>query len=43
MMEPERKEDTRPGNVYSHKYNKYYPHDGVREDGGHSPRERLQS
>ena len=43
MMEPERMEDTRPENVYSHKYNTYCPHDGAREDGGHSSRERLQS
>ena len=40
MMESERMEDTHPGNVYSHKYNTYYPHDGAR---GHSPRERLQT
>ena len=37
MIEPE---DTHPGNVYSHKYNTYCPHDGA---GGHSSRERLQS
>ena len=28
MMEPE---DTRRGNVYSHKYNTYCPHDGARD------------